>query len=139
MASTVQDIRTPTVQDIRVFVETAKSLKPEIPWHKLKANLIIPLNLPQIRTSKGLVDCAPEKLLNAIGAAIADDRLARGASSHDEIYVPENQFKVVSTVNRVLIKLASLNHTIVQSEELHEICENSLLEEGETLAAKGYL
>ncbi len=130
---------TPTVQDIRAFVETPKSRKPSIKWDTLKSNLIIPSHLPRIQTSKGLADCQPEKLLNAIGAAIADERLAHGLSTADEIFVPETKFKVVSTVNRVLIKLAHLKKQIVGSEEVHEICENSLLDEGETLAAKGYL
>jgi ribonucleoside-diphosphate reductase alpha chain len=129
----------PTVQDIRVFVETPKSLKPSIKWSQLKSNLIIPSHLPKIQTSKGLADCQPEKLLNAIGAAIADDRLTRGAKSEEDIFVPETKFRVVSTVNRVLITLAHLKKQIVGSEEVHEICENSLLEEDETLAAKGYL
>ncbi len=129
----------PTVQDIRAFVETPKSLKPSINWKTLKHNLIIPGHLPQIQTSKGLVECSPEKLLSAIGAAIVDDRLARGAKTAEDIFLPETQFKVVSTVNRVLIKLAHLQKQIVGSEEVHEICENSLLDEGETLAAKGYL
>lgn len=128
-----------TVQDIRVFVETPKSLKPQIKWEALKGNLIIPSQLPKIQTSKGLTDCHPEKLLNAIGAAICDERLARGAQSADDIFVPETKFKVVSTVNRVLIKLTQMRKQVVGSEEVHEICENSLLEEGETLAAKGYL
>ncbi len=129
----------PTVQDIRVFVETPKSLKPSINWATLKNNLIIPTHLPNIQTSKGLAECQPEKLLSAIGAAITDDRLARGCTTSDEIFVPETKFKVVSTVNRVLIKLAHLKKHNIGSEEVHEICENSLLEEGETLAAKGYL
>jgi hypothetical protein len=129
----------PTVQDLRVFVETPKTLKPIIHWDELKSNLIIPNDLPMIQTQKGLANCLPEKLLSAIGAAICDDRLARGSHSSNEIYNPENKFKVVSTVNRVLIKLASLHKETVDSEEVHEICENSLLEEGETLAAKGYL
>lgn len=139
MASIMQELRSPTVQDIRVFVETAKSLKPQIPWSELLGNLIIPSNLPQIQTTKGIVDCSSAKLLNAIGAAITDDRLARGAVTVEEIFIPENKFKVVSTVNRVLIQLASLHRSPIDSEEVHEICENSLLEEGETLAAKGYL
>ncbi|MBS0633841.1 MAG: ribonucleoside-diphosphate reductase subunit alpha [Verrucomicrobia bacterium] len=129
----------PTVQDIRVFVETPKSLKPTLNWASLKNNLIIPSHLPKIQTSKGLVECQPEKLLNAIGAAITDDRLAHGSETPEAIFVPETKFKVVSTVNRVLIKLAHLKKQIVGSEEVHEICENSLLDEGETLAAKGYL
>ncbi len=129
----------PTVQDLRVFVETPKSLKPSIHWSELKNNLIIPNALPKIQTQKGLANCIPEKLLDAIGAAICDDRLARGSERADEIFVPENKFKVVSTVNRVLIKLSSIGKGVVDSEEVHEICENSLLEEGETLAAKGYL
>jgi ribonucleoside-diphosphate reductase alpha chain len=129
----------PTVQDIRVFVETPKTLKPAIRWEELKNNLIIPSTLPRIQTQKGLADCIPEKLLSAIGAAICDDRLARGSKTQADIFIPENKFKVVSTVNRVLIKLASMDRTVVQSEDVHEICENSLLEEGETLAAKGYL
>ncbi len=129
----------PTVQDIRIYIETPKSLKPQVPWHELKNNLIIPTGLPMIQTTKGLADCVPEKLLNAIGAAICDDRLARGAQLQEQIFVPETKFKVVSAVNRVLIKLAGLHKQLVQSEEVHEICENSLLEEGETLAAKGYL
>lgn len=129
----------PTVQDIRVFVETPKSLKPAIKWASLKNNLIIPTHLPKIQTSKGLAECQPEKLLNAIGAAITDEHLARGMQTADDIFVPETKFKVVSTVNRVLIKLAHLKKQIVGSEEVHEICENSLLDEGETLAAKGYL
>lgn len=128
-----------TVQDIRVFVETPKSLKPSIAWEELKGNLIIPSNLPKIQTTKGVVECNPEKLLSAIGAAISDDRLARGAQTASEIFVPETKFKVVSTVNRVLIRLAKLKKPIIGSEEVHEICENSLLDEGETLAAKGYL
>jgi len=129
----------PTVQDIRVFVETPKSLKPRIDWGSLKSNLIIPAHLPKIQTSKGLVECQPEKLLMAIGSAIADERLAHGAHSAVDIFEPETKFKVVSTVNRVLIKLAQLKKQVVGSEEVHEICENSLLDEGETLAAKGYL
>lgn len=129
----------PTVQDIRVFVETPKALKPSISWEDLKNNLIIPSTLPKIQTSKGMSDCNPEKLLAAIGAAVTDDRLARGAESASDIFVPETKFKVVSTVNRVLIKLAQLKKPVVSSEEVHEICENSLLDEGETLAAKGYL
>jgi ribonucleoside-diphosphate reductase alpha chain len=129
----------PTVQDIRVYVETPKSLKPHVPWNELKNNLIIPAGLPQIHTTKGLADCTPEKLLNAIGAAISDDRLARGARLESDIFDAETKFRVVSTVNRVLIKLAGFRRAQVSSEEVHEICENSLLEEGETLAAKGYL
>lgn len=129
----------PTVQDLRIFVETPKSLKPTIHWSELKNNLIIPTSLPQIQTQKGLANCIPEKLLDAIGAAICDDRLARGSHLTEDIFIPENKFKVVSTVNRVLITLSSLGKKVVDSEEVHEICENSLLEEGETLAAKGYL
>jgi ribonucleoside-diphosphate reductase alpha chain len=129
----------PTVQDLRVFVETPKTLKPQVNWDELKNNLIIPGDLPKIQTQKGPASCLPEKLLNAIGAAICDDRLARGAHSASELYSPENKFRVVSTVNRVLIRLASLQKEMIDSEEVHEICENSLLEEGETLAAKGYL
>ena len=129
----------PTVQDIRVFVETPKSSKPSIHWSELKGNLIIPSSLPKIQTQKGLANCIPEKLLDAIGAAICDDRLARGSHLSEEIFIPENKFKVVSTVNRVLIKLSSLGQPVVDSEQVHEICENSLLDEGETLAAKGYL
>jgi len=130
---------TVTVQDIRVFVETPKSMKPVLPWDELINNLIIPRPLPHIQSSKGITECMPEKLLKAVGAAVTDDRLARGASSHEEIFAPENKFKVVSTVNRALIKLSSLQQDIVDSEEVHEIVENCLLEEGETLAAKGYL
>ncbi len=129
----------PTVQDIRLFVETPKALKPNLPWERLSQNLIIPENLPKIRGTKGLMDCKPEKLLKAIGAAIVDDRLARGNLSPDEIFTPQNQFKVVSTVNRVLIALLSFKKAVVNSEEVHEICENCLSEEGEILAAKGYL
>ncbi len=129
----------PTVQDIRVFVETPKPLKPTIEWASLKSNLIIPSHLPKIQTSKGPAECQPEKLLNAIGAAICDERLARGFETTEEIFVPETKFKVVSTVNRVLITLAKTKKKLVGSEEVHEICENSLLDEGETLAAKGYL
>ncbi len=129
----------PTVQDIRIFVETPKSLKPAFPWELLIQNLIIPSSLPKIEGTKGLRDCKPEKLLMAIGAAIADDRLARGMRTNAEIYSHETQFKVVSTVNRVLIKLSSLQKLTIQSEEVHELCENSLLEENEILAAKGYL
>lgn len=129
----------PTVQDVRVFVETPKSLKPNLPWDQLLQNLIIPVHLPKIHGKKGIFDCNPEKLLRAIGAAITDDRLARGFKKPEEIFSPETKFKVVSTVNRVLIKLASTQSTCINSEELHELCENSLLEEGETLAAKGYL
>jgi ribonucleoside-diphosphate reductase alpha chain len=128
-----------TVQDIRVFVETPKSMKPSLPWDELINNLIIPRPLPHIQGSKGVTECMPEKLLKAVGAAIGDDRLARGAQSHEEIFAPENKFRVVSTVNRALIKLSSLNKDVVDSEEVHEIVENCLLEEGETLAAKGYL
>ncbi len=129
----------PTVQDIRIFVETPKALKPTLPWEQLTQNLIIPAQLPKIQGTKGLAECRPEKLLKAIGAAIADDRLARGILSGTEIYTPETQFKVVSAVNRALIKLSSLQKATVNSEDVHEICENCLLEEGETLAAKGYL
>lgn len=130
---------TPTVQDIRVYVETPKSLKPILPWGDLVQNLIVPAHLPKIQGSKGITDCNAEKLLKAIGAAIADDRMARGCLKAEEIFTPETKFKVVSTVNRVLIKLASSGRSCINSEEVHEICENSLLEEGETLAAKGYL
>ncbi|MBS0654419.1 MAG: hypothetical protein JSR46_01460, partial [Verrucomicrobia bacterium] len=130
---------TATVTDIRVFVETPKSLKPSIAWVELKNNLIYPDGLPKIATSKGLTECDSEKLLMAIGSAICDDRLAQGATIPEEVFTPETKFKVVSTVNRVLIKLARLRKQIVKSDEVHEICENCLLEEGETLAAKGYL
>ena len=51
----------PTVQDIRVFVETPKSLKPSISWEELKKQLIIPTHLPQIQTQKGLLDCITRK------------------------------------------------------------------------------
>ncbi len=129
----------PTVQDIRVFVETPKSLKPQLPWGELKSNLIIPKELPNIQSTKGILECFPDKLLNAVGAALTDDRLARGQKRSDEIFSAENKFRVVSTVNRVLIKLQSLEREIISSEEVHEIVENCLLEEGETLAAKGYL
>lgn len=129
----------PTVQDIRIFVETPKALKPVLPWELLLQNLIIPMHLPKIQGTKGLVDCRPEKLLKAIGAAVTDDRLARGMVSGTEIYTPETQFKVVSAVNQALIKLSALKKTAISSEEVHEICENCLLESGETLAAKGYL
>ncbi len=129
----------PTVQDIRVFVETPKPLKPILPWEELLNNLIIPTDLPKIQSSKGVIECHPEKLLKAVGAAICDDRLARGANIPEEIFLPENKFKVVSTVNRVLIKLRTLNKSVIHSEEVHEIVENCLLDEGETLAAKGYL
>lgn len=133
MSSTV------TVQDIRIFVETPKSLKPTLPWENLVNNLIVPKSLPKIRGSKGLTDCRPEKLLKAVGAALTDDRLAHGADSEEAIFIPENKFKVVSTVNRVLLKLSAYNRDSISSEELHDLVENSLLEEGETLAAKGYL
>lgn len=126
----------PTVQDLRVFVEKPKHLKPILPWDELVHNLIVPDNLPQIESSKGIVACIPEKLLRAVGAAITDDRLAKGDT---QIFSPETKFTVVSTVNRVLIKLQSLQKAFVQSEEVHEIVENCLLDEGETLAAKGYL
>ena len=129
----------PTVQDIRVFIETPKSLKPQLPWCSLKNNLIIPSNLPQVQSSKGLSECQPDKLLNAVGAALTDDRLARGLKKQDDLFSSENKFRVVSTVNRVLIKLQALDRDVIGSEELHEIVENSLLDEGETLAAKGYL
>ncbi len=129
----------PTVQDIRIFVETPKALKPTLPWEKLVQNLIIPTNLPKIQGTKGISECRPEKILRAIGAAVADDRLARGILNPIEIFNHETQFKVVSAVNCALIKLASSSKNIVNSEEVHEICENCLLEEGETLAAKGYL
>jgi len=129
----------PTVQDIRLFVETPKSMKPSLPWDELINNLIIPRPLPQIQTHKGLAECRPEKLLKAVGGAITDCRLARGIKNPEEIFSPENKFKVVSTVNRVLIQLSSLQKAVVGSEEVHEICENSLIEEHEMLAAKGYL
>src|SRR6185295_2326050 len=129
----------PTVQDIRLFVETPKTLKPQLSWDELINNLIIPRPLPQIQTHKGLAECRPEKLLRAIGAAITDDRLAHGMTTAAEIFSSENKFKVVSCVNRVLIKLSNFGKEVVDSEEVHEICENSLIEEGETLAAKGYL
>ncbi len=132
-------IQAPTVQDIRVYVETPKPLKPSLPWESLTKNLIIPMNLPKIQGTKGITDCNPEKLLKAIGAAITDDRMARGCLKADEIFTPETKFKVVSTVNRVLIKLSSSGRSCINSDEVHELCENSLLEEGETLAAKGYL
>lgn len=128
-----------TVQDIRVFIETPKSMKPSLPWDELINNLIIPRPLPQIHSHKGLVDCRPEKLLKAVGAAITDDRLARGAHTPEEIFSSENKFRVVSTVNRALIKLSAIHKDVVDSEEVHEIVENCLLEENETLAAKGYL
>ena len=134
-----EDAMTPTVQDIRIFVETPKTLKPSIHWEDLITNLIIPPDLPKIHSAKGVVECDPQKLLRAVGAAICDDRLARGLKTPDEIYRLENKFKVVSTVNRVLIKLLSLNKESIQSEDIHDIVENCLLEEGETLAAKGYL
>ncbi len=134
-----QLVAMPTVQDIRVFVETPKALKPTLPWEELANNLIIPRPLPQIQTTKGISECRPEKLLKAVGGAVGDDRLARGCTTVEEIFAPENKFKVVSCVNRVLIKLSSLHQSVVGSEEVHEIVENCLLEEGETLAAKGYL
>lgn len=136
MTTTTMDA---TVQDIRVFVETPKALKPNLPWDELANNLIIPRPLPQIQSSKGISDCRPEKLLKAVGAAITDDRLARGFLTAEEIFSPENKFKVVSCVNRVLIKLSSLLVDVIGSENVHEIVENCLLDEGETLAAKGYL
>ena len=136
MAPTTMDA---TVQDIRVFVETPKALKPNLPWDELANNLIIPRPLPQIQSTKGITDCRPEKLLKAVGAAITDDRLARGCETPEEIFSSENKFKVVSCVNRVLIKLSSLHVDVIGSENVHEIVENCLLEEGETLAAKGYL
>lgn len=132
-------VPTATVQDIRVFVETPKSLKPVLPWDELINNLIIPRPLPRIKSTKGIVECKPEKLLKAVGAAITDDRLARKAHTADEIFSPENKFKVVSCVNRALIKLSSLQRDVIESEEVHEIVENCLMEEGESLAAKGYL
>lgn len=128
-----------TVQDIRVFVETPKSLKPNPPWGELVDHLIIPTPLPKIQSRQGVVECQPEKLLNAVGAAITDERLASGATHAKEIFEPKTKFRVVSTVNRVLFELSSLDQEAVNSEEVHEIVENSLHEEGESLAAKGYL
>ncbi|MDF2549971.1 MAG: nrdA [Chlamydiales bacterium] len=128
-----------TVQDIRVYVETPKSLKPQLPWAELLLNLIIPSGLPKVKTSDGVVACQPEKLLRAVGAAITDERLAQGATQASHIFTAQNKFVVVSTVNRVLLKLSSQGKDVIDSEEVHEIVEDSLGEEGEPLAAKGYL
>lgn len=130
---------TATVEDIRVFVETPKGLKPTLPWGELLQHLILPSNLPRI-VGKGSVNpCQPEKLLNAVGSAITDERLASGIQIASQIYTPETKFRVLSTVNRVLFQLSLNDSGAVQSAQVHEIVENALLEEGESLAAKGYL
>lgn len=128
-----------TVDDIRIFVDKPKSLKPHFPWESLVKNLIIPAHLPQIKTGKGCCDLEPQKLLRAVGSAVTDDRLARGLETMGEIFSPETCFRVVSTVNRVLIQLAQAREPVIDSPQMHEIVENSLYEEKERLAAKGYL
>ena len=128
-----------TVDDIRVFVEKPKALKPQFPWETLAKNLIVPARLPQIKTASGTCACNVEKLLCAVGAAVTDDRLAKGLETMGEIFTPETCFRVVSTVNRALLQLAQLEDLVVDSPRVHEIVENSLYEEKEKLAAKGYL
>lgn len=128
-----------TVDDIRVFVEKPKALKPQFPWEQLAKNLLIPSRLPQVKTARVTCPCNVEKLLRAVGSAVTDDRLARGLETKGEIFTSETCYRVVSTVNRVLLHLAQLEEGIVESPSVHEIVENSLYEEKERLAAKGYL
>lgn len=130
-----------TVNDIRHFVEKPKTLKPHFAWESLEGNLIIPGDLPVIQTSKGEDSCQPKKLLSAVGAAITDERLAQGLNGEEQIFSAETKFRVVSTVNRALLQLLQMKaeRKSISSEEVHEVVEDALFQEGEVLAAKGYL
>ncbi len=128
-----------TVEEIRLFVEKPKALKPQFPWESLAKNLIIPERLPQVKTASGTFPCEVEKLLRAVGAAVTDDRLAKGLETMSEVFTSETCFRVVSTVNRALLQFVQLEELVIDSPRVHEIVENSLYEEKERLAAKGYL
>lgn len=125
-----------TVNDIKKWVETPKSQKPTYAWADLKSQLNNGGRLPKIHKSLGVFECDASKLLNGIGAAITDARLAKGIKNP---FTDKTKEAVVKVTQTVIDRLSQNPDKVYESDEVHSLVEEALDEYRESLAARGYL
>jgi ribonucleoside-diphosphate reductase alpha chain len=123
-------------QDIKKWVETPKNLKPNFAWSELKASLKNGHPMPRIQKNRGVFEFDSTKILEGIGAAITDARLARGLKNP---FTDKTKAVVLTVAQCVMDKLVQHPEKVLESEDMHSLIEEALDEHREFLAAKGYI